>query len=135
VHSELSICLPLRKRGLRVIYDPRIVVLHYPAPRPHGDHRNSSRETFSASHNEALEILDYFGPVRRIVFMAWGAAIGTTIAPGLAIVARDALAGRAGGWDRFTAAQRGRLAAWETRRIPRFDAGPRDRTPGVRAEG
>jgi cellulose synthase/poly-beta-1,6-N-acetylglucosamine synthase-like glycosyltransferase len=36
VHSELSICLPLRRRGLRIIYDPEIVVLHYPAVRPAG---------------------------------------------------------------------------------------------------
>ena len=33
-HSELSICLPLRKRGLRLVYDPAIVVHHHPASRP-----------------------------------------------------------------------------------------------------
>jgi glycosyltransferase involved in cell wall biosynthesis/predicted O-methyltransferase YrrM len=126
VHSELSICLPLRRRGLRVVYDPGIVVLHYPAPRPHGDHRGSAEQVFSASHNEALQILDYFGPARRIVFLAWGLAIGTTAAPGLAVLARDVLTGRRAAWDRFTAAQRGRAAGWKTRRTPRVGPAPDD---------
>jgi GT2 family glycosyltransferase len=129
VHSELSICLPLRRQRLRVVYDPNIIVHHYPAPRPHGDHRESAEQMFAASHNESLQILDHFGPIRRVVFMAWGAAVGTTAAPGLAVATRDFVNGRPGGWDRLAAAQRGRMAAWQTRRIPRFDGGNRQPKP------
>jgi cellulose synthase/poly-beta-1,6-N-acetylglucosamine synthase-like glycosyltransferase len=70
-HWELSICLPLRRRGLRVVYDPSISALHYPAPRLLGHERAgfSSEGVASSTHNEALEILDYFGPARRPVFM------------------------------------------------------------------
>jgi GT2 family glycosyltransferase len=121
VHSELSICLPLRRRGLRLVYDPEIVVLHYPAPRPHGDDRAAfDREAIhAATHNESLQVLDHFGPARRIVFAAWGLAIGTTGAPGLVALARNRLAGDPHAWPRFAAAQSGRAAAWRTRRIPR----------------
>jgi hypothetical protein len=121
VHTELAICLPLRRQGLRVVYDPSIVVRHYPAPRPHGDERLGVRDdaTYAAAHNEALQILDYFGPARRLVFLGWGVVFGTTDAPGLAVLARDLLARRPGAWIRFRAAQRGRAAALRTWRIPR----------------
>jgi GT2 family glycosyltransferase len=123
VHSELSICLPLRRRGLRVVYDPAIAVAHYPAPRPHGDHRRfREREAVAAAaHNEALQILDHFGPAQRVVFATWGFAVGSTDSPGLAVLARDAVSARPGAWPRFLAAQQGRAAAWGTRRTPRAE--------------
>jgi cellulose synthase/poly-beta-1,6-N-acetylglucosamine synthase-like glycosyltransferase len=123
VHSELSICLPLRKRGLRIVYDPEIVVTHYPATRPAGDHRSrfDAVVVTAAAHNEALQILDYFPPQRRAIFAAWGALIGTTHAPGLAVTIRDAASRRGTAWRRLVAAQRGRSAAWTTRRTPRAE--------------
>jgi hypothetical protein len=116
MHTELSICLPLRRRGLRVVYDPRIAVHHYPAPRPLGHGRDdfNSAAVASQAHNEALQILDYFGPLRRRVFMVWGSAVGTTSAPGVAVLARDLLEHRTGSWLRFKAAHHGRLAAWRS---------------------
>jgi len=115
-HSELSICLPLRRRGLRVVYDPSIEVRHYPAPRLLGSERRDLGQdaVASSTHNEALQILDYFGPARRLVFLAWGLGVGTTCAPGLAVLVRDILERRPSAWLRFTAAQRGRLAAWRS---------------------
>jgi len=121
VHHELSICLPLRRRGLRVVYDPAILVAHHPAVRPAGDHRTDERpEVISEiSHNEALSILEYLAPVRRVVFMAWALMVGTGGAPGLAVVVRDLAIGRPRAWSRFAAAQRGRLGAWRTHRTER----------------
>ena len=121
-HWELSICLPLRRRGLRVVYDPNISVLHYPAPRHLGRERDdfSPEAVTSSTHNETLEILDYLGPIRRLVFIAWGLGVGTTCSPGLAVLARDLLYRRPAAWMRFTAAQHGRLAAWRSHlRTPR----------------
>jgi GT2 family glycosyltransferase len=127
VHLELSICLPLRARGLRLVYDPAIVVYHHPAPRPAGDERtDAGHEAIrDASHNEALQILDHASPARRIVFAAWSFAIGTTCAPGLAILVRQLPAGAPGAWTRFVAAQAGRVAARRTRRVARAPIGDR----------
>lgn len=121
VHSELSICLPLRRRGLRVVYDPNIEVTHFPAPRPAGDHRHrfDADAVAAAAHNEALAILDFLGPVRRVVFLLWGAAIGTTDSPGVAVLIRDLLKRRQAALRRLQAAQRGRAAALRTRRSAR----------------
>jgi glycosyltransferase involved in cell wall biosynthesis len=118
VHSELSICLPLRRRGLRLVYDPAIVVHHYPQSRGFGDEREAATRAAvrDGAHNEALALLDHFGPAQRIVFMVWGFAIGTSGAPGLAILVRQLATGVAHPWTRFQAAQEGRRAAWETRR-------------------
>jgi cellulose synthase/poly-beta-1,6-N-acetylglucosamine synthase-like glycosyltransferase len=119
VHTELSICLPLRRKRYRVVYDPSIVVMHYPAQRPHGDHRATVGLVVASSHNEALQILDYFGPFQRLVFAIWGVAIGTTEAPGAVVLIRDLISRRPDAWRRFVAAQRGRASAWKTRRLPR----------------
>jgi hypothetical protein len=125
MHSELSICLPLRRRGLRVVYDPGISVLHYPAPRPLGKEREDhTREgVASSTHNEVLQILDYFGPGRRVVLTVWGFCVGTTCSPGLVVLTRDLLERRPAAWMRFDAAQHGRLEAWRshlrTQRIAR----------------
>lgn len=134
MHSELSICLPLRRRGLRVVYDPAIVVNHFPAARPHGDQRGDVAygAVFASAHNEALQILDYFGPTRRVVFAVWGLLVGTSESPGLAVTARAALAGSPAAVARFRASQRGRAAAWKTRRTPRPSAPGPPRNEGGR---
>jgi GT2 family glycosyltransferase len=121
VHSELSVCLPLRRRGLRIVYDPAIMVMHYPAPRPAGDQRASlsAEATFNATHNETLQILDYLNPVRRIVFGVWSLFVGSTESPGLAVLVRDLLRRKPGARVRCVAAQRGRIAGWRARRAPR----------------
>jgi cellulose synthase/poly-beta-1,6-N-acetylglucosamine synthase-like glycosyltransferase len=121
VHHELSVCLPLRKRRMRVVYDPAILVDHHPAARAAGDHRTDDRPGVitDLSYNEALSILDYFARSRRLVFMIWAFMVGTSGAPGLAVVLRDLTAGRPRAWSRFAAAQRGRLRAWQTHRTDR----------------
>lgn len=117
VHAELSICLPLRRSGMRIVYDPSLVVRHSPAARPAGDHRRLfNRDVVAAAaFNEALPILDYFGRSRRAVFYLWGLVFGTTDCPGLVVTGRDLVRGRPASLARFLAAQRGRLAAWRMR--------------------
>jgi GT2 family glycosyltransferase len=121
VHHELSICLPLRRRGLRVVYDPSILVAHYPAVRSAGDDRTDLRpEVITVlSYNEALSILDYLAPWRRVVYMGWAFVVGTGTAPGLAVLLRDLVTGRPGACPRFAAAQRGRRTAWRSHRNER----------------
>jgi FkbM family methyltransferase len=121
LHHELSACLPLRRRGLRVVYDPRILVAHYPAPRMAGDDRDDFRldAVAIASHNETLPILDHIEGRRRLVYFAWAVAIGTGEAPGIAAAMREMVRGRPAAHARFRAAQAGRLRALRTHRRQR----------------
>jgi GT2 family glycosyltransferase len=119
-HSELSICLPLRRRGLRVVYDPAILVDHYPAPRGYGTRDDSGgAATRDAAHNEALAVLDHVPVTRGIVFTLWSALVGTRAYPGLMALAARLASRRPGSWAAFAAAQRGRFAAWRTLATPR----------------
>jgi hypothetical protein len=103
------------------VYDPAIVVRHYPAARAWGDQRESvDHEALrDAAHNDALAVLDHFRPLQQLVFGVWSFAVGTSDAPGLAVLARQLLTGAPHPWARFLAAQAGLAAAWRTYRIPR----------------
>jgi hypothetical protein len=85
VHNEVGVCLRLRARGRRVVYDPAIAVDHYPEPRPEGDHREDPdvAAITDAVHNETLGVLENVSASRRVVFACWAVVIGSKASPGL----------------------------------------------------
>lgn len=98
MHTELSLCLPLRKRGCKIIYDPSITVLHHTAPRQDGDPTGrggfDSQAQISAVHNETLSLLDYLSWPSRLAFWLWSLSVGTRAAPGIAQIVRLVLTGQ-----------------------------------------
>lgn len=107
-HWELSLCLTLRRLGLRIVYDPRIAVDHHPQPRVDDSRRFSARELRDATHNETLALLEYLPGWRRPLFLAWAFAVGTGTTPGLAQLART-LTQRRLDWTSFLGTQSGLL--------------------------
>ncbi|MEL6441749.1 MAG: glycosyltransferase [Cyanobacteria bacterium J06621_8] len=85
VHFELAFCLTLRKTGWKLIYDPQIIVDHYPSQRFDEDQRRKFNEIafFNAVHNETLALLEYLSPVRKVIFLFWSFLIGTRSSFGL----------------------------------------------------
>jgi glycosyltransferase involved in cell wall biosynthesis len=85
VHNELGVALAVRRRGWKLLYDPRIAVDHYPSVRFDEDKRNtfSSVALFNATFNETLLLCEDFTPVRRLAYLAWCLLIGDRVAPGL----------------------------------------------------
>lgn len=87
VHTELAMCLPLRRAGYRIVYDPTITVQHHVAPRMDGD--QNSRGGFNgpalrdAVHNETLLLLEHLSVPGRVALFGWSLAVGTRGAPGL----------------------------------------------------
>jgi hypothetical protein len=114
VHSELSLCLSLRRQGWSLLYDPQVAVDHLASWRPGGDQRENPpasaiRDTV---HNETLALVEFFGWRRRFLFLVWSLLIGTRYAPGLAQLPRLVARREQRILDRFVAAQHGRLLGW-----------------------
>ena len=91
---ELGICLPLRRTGWFLIYDPAIAVRHHVAPRHESDPDRLHRGTFSFAphsdvvHNETLALLEHQSGVGRVASWAFWLLIGTSGEPGLAQLPR-----------------------------------------------
>ena len=120
-HWELGLCLSLRRRGLRVVYDPEIAVDHFPQPRIDDSREFRPEELRDSTHNKAVAVLEHLPAPARAAHRAWALAIGTGTEPGLAQLLR-ARVRRAGGWARFRATQAGlRDAAHTVRRTRRGD--------------
>lgn len=115
---ELALCLPVRRAGWRLVYDPAIAVDHHVEPRHDTDLRHrgafSSAPQVDAVHNETLILLENLGSAARLAFIAWALAIGTRNEPGLAQVPRLALRGEGQVVARWIATVRGRIAGFES---------------------
>ncbi len=133
MYWELGLCLPLRRAGWRLIYDPAVAVHHDVAPR-HGDdqlHRGVfvAAPLCDAVHNETVELLEGRGVLPRAVFLVWAFLIGSSEGPGLAQLARRVLRGDATAIARWRAAATGRAdGAATARREPRILHVPRPPT-------
>lgn len=124
MYWELGVCLPLRRTGWRLVYDPQIAVDHDIAPRLDADtiHRGLFAEAplRDAVHNETVELLEGRGAMARAVVLAWAFLIGSVDGPGLAQCLRRLLRGDAVAVRAWRAAFAGRVAGAATaRRAPR----------------
>lgn len=139
-HWELALCLTIRRRGLRIVYDPAISVDHHPQPRVDDSRMFSARELRDATHNETVAILEYLPAWRRPAYLAWGFAVGTSATPGVAQLLRSLGSARDFSWSLFYGAQAGLgaglLTFLRSRHEQRRSAGPTGasrHTPDARA--
>jgi len=113
---EAALCLPIRRAGWRLVYDPAIAVEHHVEPRSDGDqlHRGvfASAALADATHNETLVLLENRGRGARAAFLAWALLVGTHHEPGLAQLPRLVLRGDRHAVARWRAALEGRLRGW-----------------------
>ena len=124
VHWELATCLPMRRAGWRLRYDPAIAVEHHVDARSGADqvHRGAFAAVpyADAAHNEALAIGEHVQGPAHLAFVLWSALVGTTSAPGLLAALRLRAQGHAWAWEAWHAARVARTLAREThRRAPR----------------
>ena len=84
-HHEMGLCLALRKRGWRLIYDPLVAVDHFPAGRMDGSARTAAarRAVSNTAHNETLVIVGHLRPIAIPAFLVWAVAVGTPTLPGI----------------------------------------------------
>lgn len=130
LYWELGVCLPLRRAGWRLVYDPAVAVDHDVAPRHDADnlHRGifASAPLRDAVHNETVALLDGRGPLARLLITSWAVLIGTGEAPGVAQTARNLLRGDARAIIRWRTTLSGRVDGMATLlRTPRNLTVPR----------
>ena len=91
----LALCLQAKSKGFRVLYEPRAIVHHHPAPRTPGlDRSDRPRRTFAYTRNYTYIMLQYLRWWQRPIFLAWWFLIGERGSWGLGAVLVDTFAGR-----------------------------------------
>ena len=116
VHWELALGLGVRALGYRLVYDPAVRVDHHCGPRMDADTNN--RGVFNAdgladiAYNESAILRAYLPAGRRFGFRVTSGAVGTRVSPGLLHWALGRLRGQSDAGRRWSAAARGRAAAW-----------------------
>ncbi|MBI3568267.1 MAG: glycosyltransferase family 2 protein [Gemmatimonadetes bacterium] len=131
---ELALCLPLRRAGWTLVYDPAIAVDHHIAPRHDDDQRHrgvfAARPQVQAVHNETLVLLGHQRGLARLAYLTWALLVGTRGEPGLAQLPRLLLRGDAHAGARWRATLAGRIRGWRHwMREPRAGAAARVQHP------
>ncbi|MEM9753030.1 MAG: glycosyltransferase [Planctomycetota bacterium] len=124
VANEVTLSLPLRRQGWRIVYDPSIAVDHHPSVRHDIDQRqgHNPTATYNASHNVTLPILEHLPSWRLAAFALWATLLGTRRHWGVAQFFRFVLWHPGGSLPHLVSSLRGRRAAVATWR--REPAGP-----------
>jgi GT2 family glycosyltransferase len=88
----LDLCLQAKKRGFKLLYDPRALVYHHSAPRaPELDRKERGSRLFCLCRNYTYIMLKRSPPLRRLVFLGWWFLIGERGAWGLGSLVVDTL--------------------------------------------
>lgn len=88
----LDLCFQARRRGYRVVYEPRAGVDHHAAARlPELDRADRPRRTFSYCRNYTYIMLKNSSAWKRLVFVAWTFLVGENQSWGGASLLADIL--------------------------------------------
>lgn len=115
VNWELALGLQARARGMKMIFDPTVGVVHNVAPRHDGDtvHRGifNFEGTSDIAYNETFVALQHGRGLTRFTMPLWLFCIGSHVCPGLARATDLILKPHSQPRQRLTATFAGRLAA------------------------
>jgi len=116
VDFELAFCLKLKRAGWKLIYDPKIIVDHYPAKRFDEDQRRqfNSIALTNAVHNETLALLEFFPSLQQAIFLIWSILVGTRKRLGLVQLLRFLPSEGPLAFRKWLAAMHGRWQGWLT---------------------
>jgi cellulose synthase/poly-beta-1,6-N-acetylglucosamine synthase-like glycosyltransferase len=116
VHFEIEFSLSLKRSGWKLIYDPQILVDHYPAQRFDEDQRHTFNELAftNAVHNETLALLEHLAPTKRLLFVLWAIFVGTRKAFGIIQLLRFAPREKHLALKKWQASVQGRWQGWQS---------------------
>jgi glycosyltransferase involved in cell wall biosynthesis len=95
VHCEMAFSLDVGRRGWTLVYDPTLLVEHYPAQRSDEDQRHVFNDTafYNASFNLRLIMCEHLPTSGRWAFVTYSMLIGNRADPGLVRAILLALSG------------------------------------------
>jgi GT2 family glycosyltransferase len=113
--NDLALCLAVKKKGWKIIYDPKIIVDHFYAARFEKDKRGNFdlAAIENAAFNETLIALKYMDLPRMLACLFYSFFIGDLFMPGIVQFARIILTGGKNPVSRFLTALNGRLQAFK----------------------
>lgn len=79
---EIDLGLTARRLGYSLIYDPDLIVDHYPSRHTPAE-RTDPGNVYVVSHNQTYAILKHFGPTGRALFLLYSHLVGDRNTPGL----------------------------------------------------
>jgi cellulose synthase/poly-beta-1,6-N-acetylglucosamine synthase-like glycosyltransferase len=90
VDNEIDLCLKVKKRGWKLVYDPQVAVDHFRAQRFDEDQRSQFNPLAqqNMAHNETYILLEHLPAHRKLVYLAWSLLVGTRRVPGLVQIIR-----------------------------------------------
>ena len=113
VCNDMQASLRVHASGWRVVWDPAVIVDHYPAERLNEDQRltPTMRAMANQLHNQTYILLSLLSGWRRVTAVLFGLLVGSQLAPGLVMLPVAVV--RAGSierpWFGFRANLRGRV--------------------------
>jgi cellulose synthase/poly-beta-1,6-N-acetylglucosamine synthase-like glycosyltransferase len=92
-HNDMAFSMSVKHAGWKLVYDPRVAVDHFPAPRPGEDPRNAQTlaSIRNAAYNFHLILRGHLSPLHRETAWWYWALIGTRVYPGLVHTGLSAL--------------------------------------------
>jgi GT2 family glycosyltransferase len=113
---EIDLGLTARRLGYSVVYDPEIIVDHFPS-RHTPMERTDPKNVYIVSHNQTYAVLKHFGLARRVVFLLYSHMLGDRNTPGLARCLWLPLPEGRNKLDVLRASYRGKRDGWKLFRI------------------
>lgn len=116
VHNDLAFSLALKREGWKLIYDPLVLVDHFPGDRFDRDRREefNYRATSDKIYNETLVLLEYLSAFQRSIFLVWAVLIGTYCSFGFLQFCRFLPTEKTLAVKKFLASLQGRWQGWRT---------------------
>jgi glycosyltransferase involved in cell wall biosynthesis len=113
VCNDMGFSLSVRKRCWKVIYDPIVVVKHYPASRFDVDRGTpfDFESCYNVSYNETLILSEYFHNIQICIHSVWAILIGTRARFGLLQACRFILPEKGVAIQKLVAATLGNIHA------------------------
>ncbi len=97
---ELDLCLSIKEKNGRIVYDPELRVDHYAAPRLWGTGREDlAKNIYDHSHNYTYVILKHFPWHRKVAFLIYIFLVGQRASWGLLTILIYLIRGKIG-WQR-----------------------------------